>query len=558
MPTASGPLAGTLLTPPGEGPWPVTLILAGSGPTDRDGNLTQFPGGNNSLRQLAEALAAEGVASLRVDKRGVGGSAGAGLSEFDLRFDDFIADAVAWCRRLQADPRFTSLTVVGHSQGAQVGMNAAWLCDADGFAALCGPGFGLFDLLRAQLAASVSVRTRVKAEEVLRELEQGRTVDEPSADLMILLRPSVQQFLISWNRHDPLRELARLPLPVLVVQGTTDIQVTVEDAEQLAGARPGSRLLVVDGMNHVLKMVARENTLAQQTSYVDSTLAVAPEVSQAVADLVRRADGQAAARRARRAAVQARALAGGHLQPIAVEDSLLRAEFGLSTAAKMGRWARRFAAAEGVSYLFGTKAGGYVAEGDVVSDRRQDCVSLLYRAGELARARDAQDAVAWALRTRLAGAATETAVTADGRLDYDDPAHLDYSLDMIRTGLWGRDITPGMTGAAADTVGSARYAPGSFTWVPKNLLKSAELAEGDVVWFVLDAADEAGARLRREHGLVIGHIGLVIRQDDTPWLVHAASSDLEGWYAGGTVVKVPLVEYLARVDRFAGVMVTRF
>lgn len=558
LPTTPGHLAGTLVVPSGDGPWPAVLILAGSGPTDRDGNATQFPGGNNALKQLATALAAAGVASLRVDKRGVAGSASAAISEFNLRFDDFIADAAAWCARLQADPRFRSLTVVGHSQGAQVGMNAAWLRDADGFVAISGPGRGLFDLLRDQLAATLPVRTRVRAEEVLQELEQGRLVDEPPNELTILFRRSVQEFLISWNQHDPLLELARLPLPILIVQGTTDNQVPVADAERLHAARPGARLLLVEGMNHVLKMVAADNTYVQQTSLVDSTLQIAPEVPAAVVELVREADRNTATRRAARAAVSARAATGQRLLDPSAEDQILAAEYARPTAAKVGLWARRFAAADSVIYLFGPQDGGYVAEGDVVSDRRQDCVSLLYRVGELARARDARDAVDWALRTRFAGADPSAVSDADGRLDYDHPAHLDFSLDMIRSGFWGRDVTTTLVGAALDTVGSSRYPAGSFTYVPTGALADRELNEGDVVWFVLDPTHAAGAKLRRQYGLVIGHIGLVVVDEERRWLVHAASSDLEGWYAGGTVVKVPLQEYLSRVEKFAGVMVTRF
>ncbi len=558
LPTEPGHLAGTLLVPVGEGPWPVTLILAGSGPTDRDGNATQFPGGNNSLKQLAEDLATAGVASLRVDKRGVAGSVTAAISEFDLRFDDLIADAAAWSARLQADSRFSSLTVVGHSQGAQVGMNAAWLSDADGFVSINGPGRALLDLLRDQLATSLPVRTRVRAEEVMKELALGRTVAEPPVELTVLFRPSVQEFLISWQRHDPLVEIAHLPLPVLVVQGTTDIQVTEADAENLVAARPGARLLMVAGMNHVMKMVATDNSYAQQSSLVDSTLIIAAEVPAAVADLAREADSNARVRRLIRAAVVARADSARQLLPIVAEDSVLAAEFDLATATKVGLWARRFVAAENVTYLFGPKAGGYVAEGAIVSDYRQDCVSLLYRVGELARASDARSAVDWALRTRFAGGGVDVVTLADGRVDYDNPAHLDFSLDMIRTGLWGRDITASLAGAEADTVGSLRYPAGSFQFVPKGQLQVAELNEGDVVWFVLDPEHESGAKLRQKYGLVIGHIGLVVVADGERQLIHAASSDLAGWYEGGTVVQVPLMEYLPRVEKFAGVMVTRF
>lgn len=258
------------------------------------------------------------------------------------------------------------------------------------------------------------------------------------------------------------------------------------------------------------------------------------------------------------ARAQARAARADRLLARAAEDSLLRAEQDLPTAARVGLWARRFLAADGIRYVFGPAADGYVAERDLVRDHRQDCISLLYRCGELARARDADDAVAVALRTRFAGAEPAAVVDAEGRVDYDHPSHLDYSLDMIRSGHWGADVTARVGTATPDTVGTARYPAGSYAYVPKDALREDALREGDVAWFVLDPSVPSARRLRDEHGLVIGHVGLVIIEDGRPWLVHAAVSGLSGWYEGGTVVKVPLREYLARVERFAGIMVTRF
>ena len=253
-----------------------------------------------------------------------------------------------------------------------------------------------------------------------------------------------------------------------------------------------------------------------------------------------------------------RSEAGDRLLPVAVEDSLLAAQQGRPTAARVGAWARRFLAGEGIRYVFGPSPDGYVAERDLVRDHRQDCISLLYRCTELARARDHGDAVAVALATRFAGADPEAVVDAEGRVDYDAPAHLDYSLDMIRSGHWGDDVTALVGTAEPDTVGTSRYPAGSFSLVPKAKLDPTRLREGDVCWFVLDPQVASARKLRDTYGLVIGHVGLVIVQDGQPWLVHAAVSGLSGWYEGGTVVKVPLVEYLSRVERFAGVKVTRF
>jgi len=170
----------------------------------------------------------------------------------------------------------------------------------------------------------------------------------------------------------------------------------------------------------------------------------------------------------------------------------------------------------------------------------------------------AESARVWALRTRFAGAPLDSVVDDLGRVDYDRPEHLDFSLDMIRSGNWGTDITSRLTGARFDTVGSSRFPAGSFTVVPEKALVEDELAEGDIIWFVLDPNHPKGGALRREYGLVIGHIGIVIEEEGRPWLVHAASSDLEGWYEGGTVVSVPLAEYLDRVERYSAILVTRF
>jgi len=260
---------------------------------------------------------------------------------------------------------------------------------------------------------------------------------------------------------------------------------------------------------------------------------------------------------ARDAALLRRNLAVPTVAPPARLDSLLAAEQDLPAPARVGRWARRFLAWGQAEYRFGPAAGGYVAEGRLVPGRTQDCISLLYRLTELALATDARDAVHLALARRFAGASPDSVVGPDGRVDYDHPAHLDYSLDMIRSGLWGRDVTADLSGARPDGHATPRYPAGSYRWVPGLLLRPEELREGDIAWFVLDPLDPAASALRRDHGLVIGHVGVVIRDGGVPWLVHAASRPLPGFYDAPGIVRVPLAAYLERVDRYGGVIVTR-
>ena len=136
--TQTGTIYGTLELPAATFPVPVVLIIAGSGPTDRDGNSKALPGSNNSLKLLASELASRGIASVRYDKRGIAASMASAGTERDLRFDNYVADAEGWIRKLRSDSRFTAITVAGHSEGSLVGMIAAREAGADGYVSLEG------------------------------------------------------------------------------------------------------------------------------------------------------------------------------------------------------------------------------------------------------------------------------------------------------------------------------------------------------------------------------------------------------------------------------------
>lgn len=125
------------------------LIHPGSGPTDLDGNQSGMR--NDSLKMLGAALAPRGVACLRVDKRGVGGSAKALGKEADLRIEHYADDVAAWVGLLRADQRFTKVGFVSHSEGALIGIVAGRKEKLDAFVSLCGMGRRAADVLREQL-----------------------------------------------------------------------------------------------------------------------------------------------------------------------------------------------------------------------------------------------------------------------------------------------------------------------------------------------------------------------------------------------------------------------
>ncbi|MBA4065050.1 MAG: alpha/beta hydrolase [Isosphaera sp.] len=277
--TDTGTLRGVIDLPPGPGPWPAVILHAGSGPTDRDGNgpLTR----TDNLKMLGRALAAEGIAVLRYDKRGVAGSLFALAREEDARLDTYADDVRAWAALLRKDGRFTKLGYVGHSEGALVGLIAAADAKFDAFVSLCGPGRPLQDVLREQLKGKLPEKLAAAADAILTELSAGRAVAEVPKELQVLFRPSVQPFLISAFKRDPAKLIAGVPCPVLVVSGSTDLQVTAEDAKRLGDANPKARVVTVKGMNHVLKAVGGD--LAKQLpSYADPSLPLHPRVGYEV------------------------------------------------------------------------------------------------------------------------------------------------------------------------------------------------------------------------------------------------------------------------------------
>jgi uncharacterized protein len=287
--TPTGTIHGTQIIPqitPSNAPAPVVLIIAGSGPTDRDGNSALLPGQNNSLKLLAEGLAEHDIASVRYDKRGIGESAPAGPKETDTIFETFVDDAALWVEQLKSDPRFSSVTVVGHSEGSLIGMLAAKRTEADAFVSIAAPAQKASDILRDQLLRSqIPEDLWQESERILAALEQGNTVDSIPDELMLLYRPSVQPFLISWFGYTPTEEIQSLTMPVLITQGTTDIQVPVSEAEALKAAKPDAELIIVEGMNHVLKAVPSDLD-RQDASYSDPTLPVVPELIESISRFV--------------------------------------------------------------------------------------------------------------------------------------------------------------------------------------------------------------------------------------------------------------------------------
>ena len=287
VPGPQGPLRGTLLAP-ATPPRATIVILPGSGAIDRDGDNREAGLVAAPYRLLAEALAARGIASVRVDKRGIRGSASAGDANA-VTIADYARDAAAWAAEARARTGARCVWLLGHSEGGLVALAAREREDVCGLMLVASPGRPVGQALREQLRANPANAPILDAAvAAIERLEAGQRVDE--ATLHPALRPlfaaALQGYWIDILSHDPAALLAGYRRPVLVVSGTRDLQVSEADAQALARATPGVRLVRLHGVNHVLKQVDSDDRAANIATYSNAALPIAPGIAEAIAGFV--------------------------------------------------------------------------------------------------------------------------------------------------------------------------------------------------------------------------------------------------------------------------------
>lgn len=285
-----GKLHGTLTVPAG-GAQTALLLIAGSGPTDRDGN-NRLGIRCDSYRLLAEELTAAGYAVLRYDKRAIGSSQLDDPTQLrELTFDQYIDDAVALADLLSKEG-FQRVVLAGHSEGALIALVAAQRSPAvAGVVSLCGTGYPLDKVLRLQLAGQLvpaHMELYFEAMQIIGALKRGERVDMAyHPQLQALFNTDVQPFIISQMRYDPQQELLKVKVPVLIAAGGNDLQVPAFHAEELSAVRRDAPLRIIPKMAHTLK-ACDETTLEGQmrTAYGDPTLPLAPGLVQAIEEFL--------------------------------------------------------------------------------------------------------------------------------------------------------------------------------------------------------------------------------------------------------------------------------
>lgn len=261
---------------------PLVIMIAGSGPTDLNGNQPMMQ--NNSLKLLSDELVKHNIATLRFDKRAIAKSAVSGFNEVDLTIDLYAGD-VARLIEFSRSKGFEQIFILGHSEGSLIGLIALQDLRVDGFISLAGAGFPADSILKTQLKPQLPEALYNQTVVTIDSLKNGHQVNSYPPMLFPLFRPSVQPYLISWFKYDPAQLIAQVHCDVLIVQGDKDLQVRVEDAQRLGKAVPEAPVGIIPGMNHVLKTITgdRNENIA---AYSNPTLPVNSRLLKAIVEFI--------------------------------------------------------------------------------------------------------------------------------------------------------------------------------------------------------------------------------------------------------------------------------
>ena len=272
-------IQGSLYVPQGKKSFSVLIVIAGSGPTDRYGNSTLGIKAN-SYKMLAEQLADQDIGVLLYDKKGMAKSI-SNLNEADLRFEDYVNDVVKWVKMLQRDKRIKNIYLAGHSEGSLIGMLAVQKVKVKGYISIAGPAKGIAGIITAQYAKQLPKAAPI-VDSLFERLKAGKIIDTVPPYLQSIFRPSVQPYIKSWMKYIPANEIKKITIPILIVQGGTDLQVDSAEANLLRQANPKAQLIILDSMNHILKnaSVYRMQNLA---TYSNPALPLAPGLIKAIA-----------------------------------------------------------------------------------------------------------------------------------------------------------------------------------------------------------------------------------------------------------------------------------
>lgn len=271
-----------LTQPQSKGNFPLAIFIAGSGPTDLDGNQPMMK--NNSLKKLSEALISQNIATLRFDKYGIAKSADPLFDESKLTIDRYAKDVISLIG-LMGQKGFKDIFIVGHSEGSLIGLMALQQVIVKGFISIAGVGVPADEILKTQLKSQLPPDLYSTVVILIDSLKNDCQVKSAPQTMYALFRPSVQPYLISWFNYSPTELISKINCPSLILQGDKDLQVGISDAQNLVNASKKGKLIIIKNMNHVLKTIEGD-IQANYSSYTNPELPINPELSKEISDFI--------------------------------------------------------------------------------------------------------------------------------------------------------------------------------------------------------------------------------------------------------------------------------
>lgn len=274
-------IEGTLLTPNNMNKPNLVIIIAGSGPTDRDGNQNFLM--SNTLKKLALGVTKEKIATFRYDKRIVK-QIRKGNIDKDILFDDFVTDAISVIEYFKNKKKYNHIYVAGHSQGSLVGLLAS-KGRADGFISLAGAGQSIDKVITEQVIKTAPMFTE-DTKRIFDILRKGQTTSDYPKALGSIFSKDIQPFMANWMSYDPKEEIKKLKMPILIINGTKDLQVSETEAKLLDTNANESTLVIIEKMNHILVSIDGDD-LENSKSYNEAYRKLSPKLLEAITSFVR-------------------------------------------------------------------------------------------------------------------------------------------------------------------------------------------------------------------------------------------------------------------------------
>lgn len=260
---------------------PLVIFIQGSGNPDRNGNQLQIGIKANYIKILRDSLNQKGIAFYSFDKRNV---TKANIKHLltSMTFEGLVKDVKTTISHFKDDSRFNHITLIGHSQGSLVAMLAITE-DIDNYISLAGLGEPMDKTLVTQLS-NQNKELAENAKAHIQELKSTGTIKDIHPYLMSIFAKPNHEFLKSYFKFDPVKEIQQIKIPILIVNGDKDIQVPVSHAQHLHEANPKSELVIISHMNHVLKQI--EKDADNMPSYYTDSFPLAENLVETIANFI--------------------------------------------------------------------------------------------------------------------------------------------------------------------------------------------------------------------------------------------------------------------------------